>query len=115
MTTVPSKRYGNQKLIDLGVILSFILLIGALLLGAHVGTFTPAAGKTMGNLSNGNGILAGSDASFTADKDYWSANCSHGWNSDERCDLIFARAQSCSISTASAYCSEYDSYLQRFK
>jgi hypothetical protein len=51
--------------------------------------------------------------SFTADQQYWSANCSHGWTSDTTCDNIVTRSQACSISTESAYCSEYESYLEQ--
>jgi hypothetical protein len=50
--------------------------------------------------------------SFAADRQYWVANCSQGWSSDARCNTIVVRAQSCSISMASAYCSQYENYLQ---
>jgi hypothetical protein len=52
--------------------------------------------------------------SFSADHQYWEANCSHGWSSNSTCDDIVSRAQSCSISVESAYCSEYNSYLKQF-
>ncbi|SRR6266536_913495 len=55
------------------------------------------------------------DPSFASDRQYWDANCSHGWtSSDATCDAIAARAQSCSISVDSAYCSEYSNYMQKF-
>ncbi len=52
--------------------------------------------------------------SFAADQQYWNANCSRG-SSDARCDTIIVRAQSCSISVASAYCSQYENYLQKYR
>jgi hypothetical protein len=55
---------------------------------------------------------ANKNISFAADQLYWVANCSQGWSSDARCDTIVARAQSCSSSMASAYCSQYENYLQ---
>jgi hypothetical protein len=52
--------------------------------------------------------------SFAADQRYWDANCSHGWSSDARCDSIVAKAQSCSASVSSGYCSEYTNYLKAY-
>jgi hypothetical protein len=57
-------------------------------------------------------ILTSGDLSFADDQLYWAANCSRGGSSDARCNSIILRSQSCSISTASAYCSEYEQYMQ---
>ena len=50
--------------------------------------------------------------SFAADQLYWSEYCESGWSADATCDAIVARAESCSISAESAYCSAYEDYLQ---
>jgi len=60
------------------------------------------------------GISVNSQVSFAADKLYWSEYCESGWSTDAICDAIVARAQACSISAESAYCSAYESYLQEF-
>jgi hypothetical protein len=60
------------------------------------------------------GVSLNSQVSFAADQLYWSEYCESGWSADATCDAIVARAQSCSISAESAYCSAYENYLQEF-
>lgn len=115
MTTVPSKRYRKQSSTDLVAALAYVLAIGALLfLGARASAFYPAPGQMPGIQGGMNGVLAGSEASLAADAQYWDVNCSHGWSSDSTCDTIVVRTQSCEISAASTYCSEYKTYLRQF-
>jgi hypothetical protein len=59
-------------------------------------------------------LLTSGDVSFTADQQYWAANCSQEWSSDAGCNSIVARTQSCSIRATSGYCSEYKNYLQGY-
>ena len=59
-------------------------------------------------------ISTDSDASFAEDLQNWDANCSFGQVLDSACKMIIAKAQSCEISTASTYCSEYKTYMQQF-
>jgi hypothetical protein len=114
MTTIPVKRYRKQNTVDPVAALTFMLVIGALLLiSARAGFFYPAIARSPGIQSGVNSALAGFEVSFAGDLQYWDANCSHGWASDSTCDGIARKAQSCEISAASAYCSEYKAYLQQ--
>ena len=60
------------------------------------------------------GLSLNSEVSFASDQRYWSENCDAGWSSNSVCDAIVARAQSCTASVDSAYCSAYENYLQEF-
>ena len=115
MTTIPSKRYRNQSSTDPIAALTYALAIGILLIyGANPGVFQPSVGRTLGIQNSVHSVSLGSKISFAADARYWDANCSRGWTSDSACDVIAGRAQSCEISGASTYCSEYKTYMQRF-
>ena len=114
MTTIPAKRYKRQTLPDPFVVLTYTLVLGTLLLIlAYTSTFHTSPDGAFRVPSMGN-ISANLEASFAADLQYWDANCSHVSDSNPACDMISARAQSCEISTASRYCSEYKSYMQQF-
>ena len=113
MTTIPAKRYKRQSLPDPIVVLIYTLVIGALLFwGAYTSTFHSSPGGAFRIPSMVN-MSADSAASFAKDLKYWDANCSQGRGLDSTCNMIIARAQSCEISTASTYCSEYKSYMQQ--
>ena len=114
MATIPAKRYKRQSLPDPIVVLIYTLVIGALLFwGAYTGIFHASAGGAFRTPSMVS-ISADSAASFDTDLQYWDANCSHSRDLDSTCNLIIARAQSCAISTASTYCSEYRTYIRQF-
>src|SRR5687768_8355194 len=117
MSTISSRQEKRHGHLDPILVLVSLTLILALLVFApppgNVHNFNSGAFGTLGSLDTG--IAAGSIISFASDQQYWDANCSHGWSSDSTCDNIFRRAQSCMISLASAYCSEYDTYLQQFR
>ena len=114
MTISPSKQKKKQ-----GLILASITLIGVLV------TFGPLNGSMYSSIRNAlltQGSAAGevsinNAASFASDLQYWDAKCSRGWTSDSTCDVLVSRTQSCvvGIGTYSAYCSEYDTYLQQFR
>jgi hypothetical protein len=116
MSTISSKQGKRQGFVDPNFILGFLVLIIALLV------FTPLTGNIYNPLSTVLGAVDSTHASvstsvnysFSADQRYWGTNCSHGWSSNSACDDIVSRAQSCSISVDSAYCSEYDTYLKQF-
>ena len=115
MTTIPSKRYKRQSLPDPMVVLTYTLVLGALLFwGARASSFYTATGRNFRSESILSNISAESEVSFAADVQYWDANCAHGWESDSACNMIFTRAQSCEISTASTYCSDYKTYMRQF-
>ena len=117
MATFSSKQEKRQSLVDPLLVLVSIALISMLV------AFGPLNGKT--NSSIGNALVTQGGAadnvstsvgvSFASDLQYWNAECSHGWTSDSTCDVLVSRTQSCSIGTGSAYCSEYDTYLQQFR
>ncbi len=117
MSTISSKQVKRHSLVNPIPILFLLVLVLALLV------FAPFTGNTYDSISSalgapGNassGLSANAEASFALDQQYWNTNCSHGWSSDSTCDGIVLRAQSCSISVNSAYCSEYNNYLQQFR
>ena len=113
MATFSSKKPEKRP----GLVLASIALIGVLV------TFGPLNGSMYGSIRNAlfmQGGAAGNvsindAASFVSDLKYWDANCSRGWKSDSTCELLVLKAQSCSIGIGSAYCSEYDTYLQEIR
>ena len=96
----------------------YALLLAMLIVGLVV--FSPLNATTAHSLASSNSVnlSSGTAVSFTTDQQYWEANCSHGWDADSACDNIVLRVQACYTSFGeidSAYCSEYQSYLQRFQ
>ena len=115
MSTLSSKQEKRHALVDPVYVLAFLVLVLALLL---VGPFAGNASNSIrGIVSGWSGAPSNASAnvSFSADQQYWEANCAHGWSSDSGCQSIVERVQSCSISTASAYCSAYEAYMQPFR
>jgi hypothetical protein len=117
MSTISSKQEKRHGLVDPVYALVFLILILALLLvGPFAGNASSSISGALGALSGAPAVLSdSSEVSFTADQQYWDANCTGGWSSDSACGAIVQRVQSCSISTASAYCSAYDLYLEPFR
>jgi hypothetical protein len=115
MATISSKQEKRHALVDpIYVVLFLVVLLALLLLG-------PLGSNTSNSITGALGVLSGapdgvsaSAVSFASDQQYWDANCSRGWSTDSTCETIVQRVQTCSVSTASAYCSEYDLYLQPF-
>jgi hypothetical protein len=115
MSTLSSKPTKTYRPVDFISVFVFLALILTLLAVPFTGSIYNALGTTLGSASSTHTDGATTASySFSADQQYWSANCSHGWSSDSTCDNIVARSQSCSISTESAYCSEYNNYLKQF-
>ena len=116
MSTLSSKHTKRQVALNPNIILALVVLILALVV------FTPFAGNIYNSLGTALGTVDSTHAnistnanySFSADQQYWSANCSHGWSSNSTCDNIVTRSQACSISAESAYCTEYGNYLKQF-
>ena len=116
MSTFSSKQQKSQGLVDPLLILASIVVI---LLLAFFGSYADKISDSFEGVHETQGIVnAGASnnsvVSFISDEQYWDANCSHGWDSNSTCDLIVSRAQSCAVSVASTYCSEYDIYMQQF-
>ncbi len=115
MSIISSKQSKKHSLGDW--LLAFLALTLVLLM------LVPSAGNVYNPIRIAPGTLNSMRAdmpinrnvSFAADQQYWDANCNYGWSSDAGCDSIVARSQSCSISIASTYCSEYESYLQQYR
>lgn len=117
MSILSSKQAKQQSLVDmLFVCLALTLVIFILVpsnwkmynhspirLAPGILKSTPADLTLQGNVS------------FTADQKYWDANCIHGWSSDPGCDAIVLKAQSCTENVMSAYCSQYQNYLQEHR
>jgi hypothetical protein len=117
MATISSNQEKRQAFINPVYILVFlVLLLALLLIGPLSGNTSSSFNGVLGVLGSAPaGVSAGGDVTFASDQQYWDANCSHGWSSDSTCETIVQRVQSCSVSTASAYCSEYELYLQPFR
>ena len=108
----PTKRYNPAQLISLFV---FLALMVTLLVMPLTGNFSSSLSSALGGVNSTHiGISTNTAYSFSADQQYWNANCSHSSSSDSICDDIVSRSQSCSISIDSAYCTEYDQYLKQF-
>jgi len=116
MSTISSKEEKKQRLMSPDLALVFVLLIGVLvILGSSTGNAYSSYHNTLGIQGNAAGSLPTSDdISFALDEQYWDANCSHGWASDSMCNNIVLRAQLCTSNVTSAYCSDYNSYMQQF-
>ena len=116
MSTISSKQGKSQGLLDpVSVLVVLVLILALLILEPLAGNAYNSIGGALGSPGNSAGTSASGDISFTTDQRYWDANCGHGWSTDATCETIVLRAQSCRISVASAYCSEYDAYLQQFR
>jgi hypothetical protein len=110
MSTITSKPSRRYSLVDLISIIVFFVLLFTLFV-------IPFTGNLYNSLSTMNSTRANVSTnagySFSADHQYWTANCSHGWSSNSTCDDFVVRSQACSISAESAYCSAYDKYLKQ--
>jgi len=117
MSTISSKQVKRHGFVDPISTLVLVCLILAFLVLEPLSsnTYSSISGAPRALSSGAAGLAANKNASFTSDQPYWNTNCSHGWSSDSSCEDIVLRAQSCTISLDSAYCSEYDTYLQQFR
>lgn len=116
MSTITTKQAKTQGLIDPVFVLTLLVL---LLTFAILMPLNHGASNNFGNLFGSFGttsmeLTASKTVSFAADQAYWNANCDSGWSSNETCDAIVQRSQSCAISAESAYCTEYQNYLKNF-
>ena len=115
MSTLSSKPRKTYKPIDLISIFVFLTVILTLLVVPFTGNIYTSLSTALDNMNSTQANVSSTISySFSADQQYWTANCSHGWSSNSTCDEIVARSQSCSISAESAYCSEYSNYLKQF-
>ena len=115
MSTLSSKPTKALRPVDFISVFVFLALILTLLVIPFTGNLYSSLSATLGNGNSSNAsVSTGATYSFSADQQYWAANCSHGWSSNSTCDEIVVRSQSCSISAESVYCSEYGSYLKQF-
>jgi len=112
MSTLSSKPTKAYKPVDFISAFVFLALILTLLVIPFTGNLYNSLNIALGITHSS--ISTNANYSFSVDQYYWSANCSHGWSSNSTCDDIVARSQSCSISADSAYCSEYNNYLEQF-
>jgi hypothetical protein len=117
MATISSNQEKKQALVNpLYVLVFLVLLLALLLIGPLSGRTSSSINGILGALGGAPaGLSTSSDVTFASDQQYWDTNCSHGWSSDSTCETIVQRVQSCSVSTGSVYCSEYDHYLQPFR
>jgi len=116
MATFSSKQEKKQDWVDPMLVLVSVALLSVLItfgpLNSNYSSIPNALVMESGaadHASNSVGI------SFASDLQYWDANCSRGWTSDSTCDALVSRSEACNIGTGSAYCSEYDTYLQEFR
>jgi hypothetical protein len=118
MATFSSKQEKRQGLVDPMLVLVSIALISMLVaFGPLNGNMYSSIGSALSSAQSraADNFSLNVGASFTSDLQYWNANCSRGWKSDSTCDTLVSRTQSCLIGTGSAYCSQYDTYLQDFR
>jgi hypothetical protein len=117
MSTISSNQEKRHGLVNpMYVLFFFVLILVLLLVGSFASNASNSISGALEALSGAPaGVSAGANVSFTADQQYWDANCTGGWSSDSTCETIVQRVQSCSISTDSTYCSAYELYLQTFR
>jgi hypothetical protein len=115
MSITSSKQTKKHVEVDPVIVLLFLVLVLALLVFAPpTGSMATSFRSPFASLGNpSTNLSAVSEASFASDLKYWDTHCTHGWSSDAVCDAIVARSQSCTISMASVYCSQYENYLKR--
>lgn len=114
MATFSSKQEKRQVFSDPISVLVSVVLIGALvILGPLNASLYNSINGALGTLNSADGVYS-ADASFASDEQYWDASCSHGWDADSTCDDILLRVQSCVVTIASPYCSNYENYMQQF-
>jgi hypothetical protein len=115
MSTFSSKPTKTLRPVDFVSVFVLLALVLILLVIPFTGNLYSALSTTFGSVGRTDtSISAYATYSFSADQEYWAENCSHGWSSDSTCSEIVTRSQSCSISSESAYCSEYSNYLRQF-
>jgi len=119
MATYASHQEKRQGMVDPIVVLLFVTLLCALVafgpLNGRVLSSSHGALLTQGGSAGEISVNAGT--SFTSNLQYWNSTCSHGWTKNSTCDALASAAQFCviGVGTDSAYCSEYDTYLQQFR
>jgi hypothetical protein len=106
----PQKKHSTIDFISIFAALVLIFLILVPINNSRNGSFR---GAFQHFSSASAGLSVNQEISFSSDLQYWDANCSQGWGNDAMCNNIAARAQSCSISMDSAYCSAYNTYMQQ--
>lgn len=116
MSILTSKQQKSHVLIDPILILFFSALVLLTFFALFTGNVRDFVSDALGSIDKAPATLSiNSQPSFAADQQYWEANCSRGWSSDSMCENIVLRSQSCSVSSESAYCSEYNRYLQEYR
>ena len=113
MSIITSNQQKRQTTIDPILIMFVSVLLVLLVFAISAANGTYFVEKVL-HTNAPAGLSLNSQVSFAADQGYWSEYCESGWSTDAICDAIVARAQACSISAESAYCSAYESYLQEF-
>lgn len=116
MSTISSKHGKRQALVDPFLALALLVaILSFAMLTPFNGNASEVFESIFGSFGNSSTVLSGSNTvSFAYDQAYWDSNCSHGWSDNATCDVIVQRAQSCTLSVDSAYCSSYKTYLQDF-
>lgn len=114
MSTLSSKPTRIYRPVDFISVFVFLALILTLLVIPFTGNIYTAISTALDVRNGANATIStNAEYSFSVDQQYWAANCSHGWSSNSTCDTIVTRSQACSISSESAYCSEYQNYLKQ--
>ena len=115
MSIITSNQQKRQSFVDPIFILFFSVLVVLLVFAVFTANRNYFIGNVLQTYDNAPaGLTLNSEVSFASDQRYWSENCDAGWSSNSVCDAIVARAQSCTASVDSAYCSAYEKYLQEF-
>ena len=117
MATFTSRQKKRQDWVDPMLVFVSVALLSILIafgpLNGNMYSSVPNAPVMEGGAADHASSRAG--VSFASDLQYWNANCNHGWTSDSMCDALVSRTRWCSLGVGSAYCSEYDAYLQQIR
>ena len=112
MSIITSNESKSQSMVD-PIFILFISVLVVLLIFAASAANRNLIGSMLQSYDNvPAGLALNSEVSFASDQRYWAEYCDSGWSSNAVCDAIVARAQSCTASIDSSYCSAYEKYLQ---
>ena len=115
MATFSTKQEKKQGMSNQMSVLLAVAIIGAFVIfGPLNATLYNSINSVLASFDSPDGVSVNTDASFASDQNYWSDNCSHGWDSDATCDAIVSRVQSCEVGLASDYCTSNESYIQQY-
>jgi len=114
MATITSKQKRLTVVNPVAVLASVSLIAILVVLWSFTGNLYNLGNNNPGTFGSPSLVSGGTNVSFVADEQYWSANCSRGWSRNSSCDDIVAHVNSCVVNLNSPYCTQYEAYMEQF-